>query len=205
MNRKAYIFINGILSNPGDENGWTDRAESWIEANTEDTATRHEYCCGVVTRRFFQNERVRKLENVAKRYLGDKLVLVGHSNGCDIIERFVRRGVYPCHEIHLIAAASEHDFEANGLNEALKKNKVGKVYVYWSPNDSVLKQARWTRGILKYVGLGYGHLGLVGPFNVNKDVIDRVHNIQWGCNHSQWVDKSQGFDKLMQLISSPRI
>lgn len=204
MNKKVFIFVNGILTNPGDVNGWTDRAEAWIEQNTNHISTRFEYFSGALTRRIFQTARVRKLEDIAKKYLGDKLILVGHSNGCDIIERFVRRGIYKVHEAHLIAAASEGDFDLNGYNEALKKEKVGKVFVYYSANDKALQKAQFTRSFLKYLGLGYGYMGLTGPMRVNPAVIHKVKGIEWGVDHSEWLVPTN-FDKIMSLISGYKV
>jgi pimeloyl-ACP methyl ester carboxylesterase len=186
MNKKVYIFVNGILTRPEDTNGWTDNAEVWIERNTGCAATKFEYFAGAVSRRLWQNDRVNKLEDICKKYLGEKIILVGHSNGCDIIERLVTRGLLRFHELHLIAAASEADFIKNGYNKALKQDRVGKILVYHSPNDKALKKARLSTTLFGWMGLGYGYLGLIGPKKVDDEVADRVTSVCRRLDHSEW-------------------
>lgn len=201
MNQTIYIFVNGILTNPEDVGAWTDYAVEWINKNTEGKADKMEYRSGVLTRRWFQNERVQNLQKICKRYLGDKIILVGHSNGCDIIERMIRKGLTgKIQEIHLIAAASEHDFIKNGYNTALKAERVGKIFVYTSPIDEALRKARWSKKLFGWLGLGYGYLGLIGPSRVDAKVKDSVVIYNEQMSHSQWFSK-KFFEKTMQTIT----
>lgn len=199
MNKTIYIFVNGIMTNPEDVEAWTDRAVGWIAHNTEFKSDKMEYRSGTLTRRFYQNKRVQNLQKICKAYLGDRIVLVGHSNGCDIIQKMATKGMLKIHEIHLIAAASEHDFIKNGYNRALKRETIEKIFIYTSPIDEALKKARLSTKLFGWLGLGYGYLGLVGPLNVNPEVKDRVvvHNEPMG--HSQWFSK-KFFERTMQTI-----
>lgn len=198
--KKKYIFINGILTDPGDVEGWTDNAEAWIERETPFKADKFEYRAGAATRRILQNSRVDNVITIARRMGTSDLVLVGHSNGCDIIERVVRKANFRIRELHLIAAASEHDFEKNGFNKALQAEKVGKIFIYCSPKDRALKKAKFTRGFLKFIGLGYGYLGLVGPSRVRDSLKDRVITHWTEFDHSEWFTR-RNFEQTMKLIT----
>lgn len=200
MNNTQIILVNGILNQPESVDGWTDHAEQWIDKNTEFKSTKMEYRATALTRRFHQGTRVKNLQKICKAYLGDRIILVGHSNGCDIIQRMINKGIPRVHELHLIAAASEHDFIKNGYNRALKNEHVEKIVVYMSPIDEALKKARLSTKLFGWLGLGYGYLGLVGPLNVNPEVKDRVvmHNEPMG--HSQWFSK-KFFERTMKTIT----
>lgn len=204
MNQTQYLFVNGILTNPEDVRGWTDRAVEWINRNTPDKADKMEYRCGVLTRRLYQNCRVNGLQQICRSYMGDRIILVGHSNGCDIIERLVRKGLPKISEIHLIAAASEPDFEKNGFNQALARGKVDRICVYWSPVDLALKKARLSSRFLGFLGLGYGYLGLVGPKNVAFNVASQVRVIKRHLDHSQWFSRAH-FKEIMDTIVANKI
>jgi len=200
MNRRIYIFINGILTKPGDVQGWTDRAETWIETNTKYKATRFEYYSGALSRRLFQEKRVDDLETVVKGFLGEKIILVGHSNGCDIIQRLVCRALFRFEEIHLIGAASEKDFDKNGFNAALRTERVKRIYVYWSKNDTALKKAKLSTRLFGNFGLGYGYLGLVGPQNVDPELKHRVGSFEFVHDHSDYF-LGKNFENTLKIIS----
>jgi len=199
MSRKIYIFVNGILTNPGDVNGWTDNAEAWIEGNTPYKATRLEYACGVLTRRFKQNARVDNLETICKKYEKERLCLVGHSNGCDIICRLIARRSLVFDQVHLIAGACEADFKKNGLNDAINLCQVNKLCVYWSKNDKALKKAKLSTNLFGWLGLGYGYLGLIGPKNLDKDASVKVNSIEKKWDHSDWF-KHENFEGTMRSL-----
>lgn len=200
MNKTVIIFVNGILSSPEDVEAWTDRAVGWVNKNTDYKSDKMEYRSGTLTRRWYQNQRVKNLQKICKSYLGDRIILVSHSNGADIVERMIQKGLTGrIHELHLIAAASEHDFVKNGYNNALKSTRVGKIVVYMSPIDEALKKARWSTRLFGWLGLGYGYLGLVGPLNVKPEVKDMVVVHNEPMSHSQWFSK-KFFEKTMATI-----
>lgn len=200
MKSTQFIFVNGILNNPENVSGWTDLAEEWIETNTPFKANKMEYRSGALTRRIKQNDRVYNLQKICMAYGGDKIVLVGHSNGCDIIQRLINKGLPKIHEIHLIAAASEHDFRKNGFNTALKLSNVDKIHIYTSTSDEALKKAKSSRVFLKWFGLGYGYLGLVGPKYIASEVVDKVVVHERNeYRHSDWF-KADNFQQTMKFI-----
>lgn len=199
MNNTVYILVNGIMNNPENVESWTDKAEIYIDTHTEFKATKMEYRSGAITRRFYQGERVRNLQKICKSYLGDKIILVGHSNGCDIIQRMAIKGLMKIHELHLIAAASEANFRKNGFNRALKHEIIDKIYVYTSDVDEALKKAKLSTQLFGWLGFGYGYLGLVGPNHVDPLVNDRVVVYKETMGHSQWFSK-KFFERTMNSI-----
>lgn len=199
MKNRFYLLVNGILSSPGDVKAWTDRAESWIEDKTRFNAGRFEYFSGALTRRLYQNSRVEKMSSIISRISSDSIYLVGHSNGCDLIERFVRKTSRRIEEIHLVAAASEKDFRKNGFNKALLSNQIGKIFIYRSHGDRALKLANWTQPFISWLGLGYGSLGYTGAKNVNGLVKSRVIEVEFGFDHTDYFSDVQ-FELTMRTI-----
>lgn len=198
---KVFIFVNGILNLPGDVSAWTDRAESWIEANTNYKATKMEYFTSALLRRIHQEDRVDNLKTICERYGDHKIVLVGHSNGCDVILRLIARNQLDFHSVHLIAGACEKDFNKNLLNNALRDGSVGKVTVYWSKRDKALKKAKLSTRLFGWLGLGYGYLGLVGPVNVDDDVSGRVESYERRFDHSQWFSQKNFNDLMTKVVA----
>lgn len=199
MNRRVYIFVNGILTNPLDTQGWTDRACRWIDRYTEHKADRFEYLSGAITRRLFQNARVEKFTEIVSEYVDLDLVLVAHSNGCDIISRFLLKTRLRIKEIHLIAAACERDFSQNGINAAMEAGRLDDCFLYGSKNDKALQLAFNTGKFLRFFGLGYGTLGLKGPKKVACPL--RVHRLSMDeYDHSTWFDPNH-FENTMRLIT----
>jgi len=188
MAKTLYLFINGILTRPSDPKGWTDRAVTYIQARCEcGSAEKFEYFSGAMTRRLFQSGRVDIAADIVRNYIGDhRIVLVGHSNGCDIICRLIERYGFIIKEAHLFAAAAEKDFNRNGLNEALTDNRLGLVHVYTSREDDVLKYGGGlTCGLFGWCGMGYGTLGYSGPTNVRDKTRVFVHQND-RMNHGDW-------------------
>jgi len=200
MKKTVYVLINGILNNPEDIHGWTDTAELWIETKTKARATRMEYKSGALTRRIFQGKRIKNLVEIVREYSECNIILVGHSNGCEIICQALRTSDIKAKEVHLVAAAATRDFRKNGLNEALESKRVGKLFLYGSINDSALKKAK-AFGFLSYFGLGYGWLGLDGPENVANELTGRME-MHWrdGFDHSTWWN-NDNFEETMKLIT----
>ena len=163
------IVVNGILNLPGSASGWTDRAVTWFHTHTEARAEKFEYLALPLTRRLFQASRARRLAELIDSYRGQRIILVGHSNGCDLITRALRLTDTSIHAVHLIAAACESDFESNGLNLRLIDNAIGSVHVYIGERDWALKLAYYSSLVLSVFGLGYGSLGLTGPENLKNE------------------------------------
>jgi pimeloyl-ACP methyl ester carboxylesterase len=195
MKRRVYIFVNGIMCRPGDANGWNGRAVTWLHLNSGDRAEKLEYFCSPIGRAFFQKNRAEKLAQLIERYAGWEIVLVGHSNGTDLILEALALMDWPRIEaVHLVSGACEEDFALNGLNEALEKDRIGRLFVWMSGRDSALHVAKCRLG--KF--LGYGVLGLVGPKNVSLAAMQKLAIHRWpALDHSDCF-KPYNFDTTMR-------
>lgn len=205
MNRRIYVCINGICSNPSNTEGWTDRFCTWIHTNTEYRAEKFEYFAGPITRRLFQGKRAKALAKLIAQYKKHDVYLVGHSNGCDLICRALKVLISAqVEQIHLIAPATDADFEKNGLNYALYSYAVNKAFIYVADKDGAMRFANLTGKFLKLFGLGYGTLGLTGPKNIDEDVKNRVEAIHFKEFHHSTFFENQNFDALMYSIVNAR-
>ena len=175
--KRVIIYVNGILTKPGDLRDWNLRACIWTQINSDFKATPFEYFCDVFGRAFGQTRRAEKLADVIQAYKDFDITLVGHSNGCAVILAALNQMiVYPkINAVHLVSAACEADFVRNGLNEALESGKVGKVFVYRGGKDWALKLASGWLGRL----LGYGVLGLHGAQNVTAMARNGLGELIW--------------------------
>lgn len=200
MKKPYYVFIPGIFGEPESPSEWIDKAESYIEMNCDANATTLPYHTDAVFRRMGQEERVDNLCIMLDRIDSRPIILVAHSNGCDIVERLIKRKRFNLEQIHLIAAASENDFKKNGYNQALKDGTVKKIFVYWSKKDKALHKAKWSSYLFSWLGLGYGFLGLTGPKNVPKTLLYKVASLHYELDHSEYFN-CDNFTKLMKRIT----
>jgi predicted alpha/beta hydrolase family esterase len=203
--KSFYYFINGINTNIGNLWGWQHRAERHVESKTDDDADCYLYEVKTLTRWLEQSKHVRLATQIFAGWadLQCRRVLVAHSNGCEIVRRMlVEEPALAVDEVHMIAPAVEHDFERNGLNEALVgRVRLKKFVIYASKSDGALQWAKKTYWVhwlnSKW---GYGWLGLVGPENVNPHLSKTVRTV-WhpGFDHGDYfVDPN--FDRLMRSI-----
>lgn len=200
MKRTCYIAINGIRTNPGDAEGWTDRFVTWINTRLPDgvVAEKFEYYCTALQRQIKQRQRADEISKKVGYYrrAGYRVVLVGHSNGCDLIARVLEACGAEIDAAHLISpAADDEDFA-----EAIREGLIRRIHLYGSKNDGALKFARATRPLIGWMGLGYGSLGLRGPeFTALFPEVVHDHSDD-SCGHSTWLQKGQRFEALMKAI-----
>lgn len=200
MKRTCYIAINGIRTRPGDAEGWTDRFVTWINTRLPDgvVAEKFEYYCSALLRRFRQRKRADEIAKKVGYYrrAGYRIVLVGHSNGCDLIARVLEACGAEVDAAHLISpAADEEDFA-----DAIREGLIRRIHIYGSRNDVALRFARGTRPLLRWLGLGYGSLGLRGrEFAMLFPEVVKDHSDD-ACGHSTWLQRGEKFEKLMQAL-----
>lgn len=210
----VWVFVNGILAFPGKSQGWTDRAVTWLQCRRVGKAEKWEYFSGPFTRRLRQQSRARKIATLMGYYQehGIDVILVGHSNGCDLIARVLAlRGTrpwyyrYPVRSAHLFAAAADwSDFRT-----ALDVGHLHRLHLYGSDNDGALKLARLSRLCFGWLGLGYGSLGLQ---TAEVEYEDRVAGSYAGraprvfdhandaYGHSDWFDRGARFEATMVAL-----
>jgi hypothetical protein len=199
--KTVLIFINGILSNPGDADGWTDRAVTFTNTRSRDGiyGEKFEYATGALTRRLQQDDRAAAIARMVSFYRRagfSRVIGVGHSNGCDILARVLTRLNVALDSVHLFSpAADPADFD-----RALQMSAVGRIFVYGSKNDKALQFASTTKKVLGIFGLGYGSLGLQGaefaaahPTRVF-DCSDHV------MGHSSWFARDTHFEPTMKRV-----
>ena len=202
MKRTCYIAINGIRTNPGDAEGWTDRFVTWINTRLPDgvVAEKFEYYCSALFRRIHQRERADAIAKKVGYYrrAGYRVVLVGHSNGCDLIARVLEVCGAEIDAAHLISpAADEEDFA-----DAIREGLIRRIHIYGSRNDGALKFAHATRPLISWLGLEYGSLGLRGDtFAAVFPEVVHAHT-DHSCGHSTWLQRGERFENLMQAIHS---
>jgi len=192
MDKTVFIYVNGILNFPADSENWNGRAVTWTHLHTPHRAEKIEYYVGPISRALGQRKRARKLIRTLAFYDGWKIILVGHSNGCDVILDALSYMAWPkIHAVHLISAACEADFNSNGLNDA--GDQIGSVHVWIAEWDFALKLADTYTGRF----LGYGSLGRSGPLNyINAPAVKMGKCF----GHSEWFSW-RNFHQTMSSIT----
>jgi len=197
--KRVYIYVNGILTWPGDSKNWNGRAVTWTHINSEAKAEKCEYWVGPISRAFGQKKRAEKLYVTSTYYRTWEQIIVGHSNGADVILSAMRDWPDFPHvsALHLVCGATNADFQKNMLNFFLLLGRIDRVYVYVAGNDRALRLAHTIPGKI----LGYGTMGLGHYLNIDARVKDRVSVINAGkwkhYGHSDcWKDEN--FDETMR-------
>lgn len=195
--RHVCICVNGILTNPGESDGWTDRAVTWLQTRTSARAEKFEYACGAILRRLRQQQRAEAISRMCGFYFaaGFSVSLIGHSNGCDLIARVLELTPQRFARVHLFAAAADWAPFAY----ALHMGRVDRVALYVSANDRALRLGHLSRRLLGWLGLGYGNLGCVVPAaaEANPQVTVSRHD---DYGHSTWFERGDRFEATMQLL-----
>lgn len=196
MAKRVYIYVNGIMTWPGDSKNWNERATTWTHLYTDARAEKLEYfSLPTLSRMIWQRDRMKKLATKMTFYqsCGWLVNLVGHSNGCDVIIDALRYMEWPkVGEVHLFSAACSADFEKLGVTQAQKRGQIEQVYCYCSGSDKAL----WLAGKLGGV-FGYGTLGLTGPKNHDEDSTSVIRRGEFG--HSDWFEDAT-FEETMRTI-----
>src|SRR5688572_19447423 len=101
-----YFFVPGIMTG---HDSWSDEAIKWINRNLEGVARADqlEYNCGPLTRMIGQAERIRyvakAIRNNQEIEKNDKVVLVGHSNGAEVVlKALLHNPGISVSELHLV-------------------------------------------------------------------------------------------------------
>ena len=208
--RTVILAINGIRTKQ-DYSAWTRRFDWWLDSNMEGdiVAERFEYSCSALFRFRKQRARADELVEIINGYKNDErfdtdIVLVGHSNGNDLIQRILNIGIH-VKEVHCFSpAAFELDFE-----RAIRKKSFKRMFIYGSPADKALRFARDSQFLTRLLSfilspfgvphLGYGYLGLNGAEFAAKFPGIVTDCSQPDFDHSTWFEEEY-FDKTMSLF-----
>lgn len=183
--RTVFICINGIRTKPSDPRGWTDEFVTSLNIDSPDwaQAEKFEYYVDWWNRWIYQRKNADELSRKVNAYLNAdyRVVLIGHSNGCDLIARLFDKNIR-IDAAHLFAAAA---YEAP-FKLAIQNRLVRRVHLYGSPDDLALKTASITSRVLRWFGLGYGSMGLRGHTLAREyPGIVKDHSLK-GYGHDTW-------------------
>jgi len=190
---RAYILLPGIRTQTGDNNNWAPQMASDINILCDSAkADEFRYFTHALFHKVGIDGRAGFVVDLAHRYwvAGYEPVLVGHSDGCEIIRRAILAGPAIFKAAHLFAAACDADFQANGFNDALLKGKVDRLHLYVSKGDGVLdKFARNSRRFFSWLGIAYGTLGFDGPQNPSVANVERITvDTRQSFTHGAWFE-----------------
>lgn len=199
MNKTIYIFINGILNMPSDTDAWTDRAVTWVHIHTGMHAEKYEYFSPVMLRRLRQQDRAETLARMIKYYHDWDVVLVAHSNGCDVVMRTLAiLKDKNMKEIHFIApACSSHVKHQMAL--LVRTKRIDRFRLFIAGKDKAMVKARWTEKLLGPFGLGYGSLGGEDPVMVGKIIGEENVIYEKDFGHNTWFEPGH-FEETMKKI-----
>jgi len=210
VRKRIYIFVNGILCNPGNADHWTDRAVTWIHTNTPYRAEKFEYWSNVTTRLLGQERRARTLAKMLSFYPSRdwEVVLVGHSNGCDVVARALRiihweeKTGQQFEQVHLYAPAIVPSAGIPILTDIIGAGALFKLLIHIGGLDKLLiYQERFGR-FLKRLRIPYGAIGGMNPdklaflFGVTRARV--VSHPAKG--HSTYFDRGRPFEETMKEI-----
>ena len=197
---KIYIYVNGILNMPSNTEAWTDRAVTWTHVRTGMHAEKYEYYSPVLFRRLRQQNRAEKLARMIRYYDKWDIVLVGHSNGCDVIMRTLALlKDKKMKEIHFIAPACSRQVK-HQMRLLVKTEQLEWFQIFLGGKDRVMEWATISQRLFGPFGLGYGDLGAENYKVVGKVVGDDNVIYEPSFDHSTWFEKTTHFENTMHRI-----
>jgi hypothetical protein len=210
MNRTpAIICVNGIRVDLN-HGTWTRQFNLWLDMIMGDMvkANRYEYHCSAAFRFVGQRKRADELLELVNDYKNSDrdIILVGHSNGNDLIQRILNLGVH-VREAHCFSPAA---FEAD-FARAINKGSLKRMFIYGSPKDKALRLARDSNLLTKALSfllkpfgvpaLGYGYLGLNGAAFAAKFPGIVTDCSQPDFDHSTWFEEEH-FESTMRQFQT---
>jgi pimeloyl-ACP methyl ester carboxylesterase len=139
MTLMRYIFVPGINNYAGSPYAWTDRAVTAINKRmTCDAAEKFEYTAFPLSRLVLAERRARALAELIDSYPIDSfaLVVVGHSNGADLIRRALLRSKRPANFVHFLSPAVHAT--RHGLVKLIRDGQIGFLRIYLATRDRIL-------------------------------------------------------------------
>lgn len=206
---KNFFLINGILDFSNSIKGWNDEGADYINSHATELcyhARSYQYAAMPIFHNLLKKGRVDNFLELISRYSNGENNVVAHSDGVDVTCKSLQREGVKFSDIHLFAGACEADFKKNGLNEAVARFKVKRIFVYGSPNDKALIKAKNNDWWLRAIGQQYGNppLGLSGPLNMSSEAaaVTKISMIP-SYGHSTWFQpKMNLIDSMLKVINA---
>lgn len=210
----AFLYVNGIRVKPGDTRNWNSRAVTWTHTEKsltcDSVAEEIEYYSGIIPwdRR---NIRAKRLSGKWRQYAqnGRRVVIGAHSNGNRVALHALRitDPRWKIHELHMICAACDADFNTNGLNAALATGRINRIYVYIAGRDKALP---WAHSVVGKIFWGRTALGLQGPINLCEEyrntrvfIVDEGYWKEFG--HSDCMRGDNFYETMRMLTGAAKI
>ena len=208
MNPTIIFYEHGINSVPSSWRDWVNRAIAFTHLNTPHKAQTLFPSPTALTVFCRESERSKAFGKMLRWYsVNDwNIIIVGHSNGTRVTLEGMRLAGYPrIQALHLVCGACDANFETNGVNAALRKTSLQKVFVYAGGKDWAMKIENTLVGrtlfdITKPLGLRKDKQTIANrdfyfARNVSLTHAEQVAELEWpDYGHSDcWLQKN--FDK----------
>ena len=192
MNRTAYIFVPGIYNRPGNPHAATDRAVTWVHVNRPGAvAEKYEYAAGVLTRHVSNKRLAQSLAALVDSYPIDRfsVVLVAHSNGCEVARRALMLSERPANWVHFFAPAVDSNPRKHKLHKLLENGQIGFLRLHVAALDRVLAH--------RYLG-GMPAAKVAAQFAEER----HTHVAEHDCGHVGFFS-TENFEDTMVRICGP--
>lgn len=205
--REVFLLENGIDSAPSDWRTWPNRAMPWLFENTDFFAQSMMYFTTPLTVFWREMHREKTFSDLVNRYKKSnwKIHVAGHSNGTCVILGGLKLADWPRIEtLHLICGACDSSFERNGLNQALRNGRIGKVFVYVAGRDGAMEIENILGKALFRIPFKGKPLGLNGPSDVDPMNLGRIRTIKtapWDLYGHGSCWQNWNFDRTMVQIT----
>jgi len=185
-----YWLINGIMNWPGCPGNWNKKGVTWLHLHAYPCAAQtDEYFTTAITAPIHAKRRAEDFADLLDQFKEWRQVAIAHSNGTKVlldaqkISHWVRMEA-----IHLVSGACDADFQRNGLNWAVKNERIGDIYYYIAGHDIAMRfEDTMTGKALFGLYPKDKPLGLSGPTNVDPMILGRVHpHREPAYGHSDW-------------------
>ena len=151
-----WVFVNGILASWSDSE-WDLVWAKWVSKSNLGISRAVYYWTGLLGL-WGRSAAIQRCAD-ALRASGDNAVVATHSFGAYVfLQAMLANPDLVAAQAHIMAGACKSDCNASGLNAVA--DRIGKVYLYTSTGDSVLKYLAPVNS-----WLGFGQLGYTGPVN----------------------------------------
>ena len=176
--KTIWFIVRGIAGHPSDLLEWEYAIRDDIIRQTQLHAIAISYATNFLTVWDRRAWRGRRFGDILAKYAADgwRINIISHSEGAVVATDAMRSARFPRVEtLHLVCGACDANFERNGLNEALRINRLGVAHVWIAGRDFAMLWERLFFGKLLF-GLSdrAEPLGYDGPRAADRRVAARI-------------------------------